>query len=311
MKNPQELIDHIANIVQQKVDKKMKCFYSLKIHKNDATTELIERKSAGGEEFLKDVQEIINVNKPDTLIVELYRGSSYKVKSPESEFFINLSGREISFPVKVEPLGGYDNSLVYSEMRKNFDQQMQSVREFSGLHSSFSISQLELKHSEAKVKELKEDLKVAEEYIEKLEKEIKSRPQLAGVGGMNIVELGSYWLEGILRRNPKLVAGTLGINEQQVSGLFTNSKPAELPQPKEQGTATASIKEETEQLTPNQQKRVEVIESIAGFLRGLSDKHLRIVYELMCATAKDISALEKMMNAVGIELTEKNEEEKQ
>ncbi len=308
MKNPQELIDHVANIVQQKIEKKMKCFYSLKIHKNDATTELIERKAAGNE-FLKDVQEIININKPDTLIVELFRGSSRKVKSPESEFYINLTGREISFPVKAEPITGYDNSLMLSEMRRNFDQQMQGVRDLSGLHTSFTISQLELKHSETKVKELKDDLKIAEEYIEKLEKEIRSRPQLSGVGGMNLVELGSYWLEGILRRNPKIVAGTLGINEQQVAGMFTDNKPSELSQPKEQGTATATVKEQSEQLTPNEQKRVEVIENIAGFLRGLSDHHLRIVYELMCAAAKDISSLEKMMQSAGIQFTEKKDEQ--
>src|ERR1044071_3003673 len=107
MKNPQELIDHVACIVQQKLEKKMRCFYSIKVFKNDATNELITRKAACPE-FLQDLQRIIDINKPETVIVELYRGSSYKVKEPESEFYINLSGKEISFPTRVEAVSGID-----------------------------------------------------------------------------------------------------------------------------------------------------------------------------------------------------------
>src|ERR1044072_6875288 len=184
MKSPQELIEHVVNIVQQKVAKNMKCFYTIKIFKNDATTDLIERKAAG-DEFLFDVQNVISVNKPDTVIVELFKGSSRKVKSPQSEFYINLTGREISYPAKVEPLAGTDSSMIYSEMRRNFDTQLQGIRELSGLHATLSIAQLELKHSQLRVKELEEELKDAEELIEQLETTTQRQPSLSGPNGVN------------------------------------------------------------------------------------------------------------------------------
>lgn len=309
MKSPQELIDHVVSIVQQKVAKNMKCFYSIKIHKNDATTELIERKAAG-EEFLSDVQNIVSLNKPDTLIVELYRGSSRKIKTPESEFYINLTGREISLPVKVETMNGFDNSMMYSEMRRNFDQQLQGVRDLAGLHAALSMAQFELKHSQEKVKELEDDLKIAEEYIGKLEGDVRSRPSLSGTGGLNLVELGSFWLEGVLRRNPSIIAGTLGMTDEQAKGLFTNNN-SQTKNNLQQGNASATIKEEGEnkQLSERDQTRVRIVEEIAGFLRQLSDYHMRCVYELMCVAGKDFTALEKMMTAVGLEIPKKENTE--
>jgi hypothetical protein len=306
MKSPQELIEHVVSVVQQKVAKNMKCFYSIKINKNEATTELIERKAAG-DEFASDIQNIISLNKPEDLIIELYKGSSRKVKSPESQYYIPFGGREISFPVKVEPLGGMDNSMMYSEMRRNFDQQMQGVRDLAGLHTTFTISQIELKHAQNKVAELENDLKEAEEYIERLESDRKKNPSLSGAGGLNLVEIGSYWLEGILRRNPGIVAGTLGMTDDQAKGLFS-STPA-TPQP--QGKATATIEEQgaSKQLTEREKTRVEVVENLAGFLRQLSDYHLRCVYDLMCEAGKDVNTLEKMILAVGLELPKKESTE--
>jgi hypothetical protein len=308
MKSPQELIDHVVSIVQQKAAKNMRCFYSIKIFKNDATTELIERK-AGADEFLQDIQNIISLNKPDTVIVELYRGTSRKVKTPEAEFYINLTGKEVSFPVKVEPLSGFDNSLIYSELRRNFDQQLQGVKDLAGLHSALAVSQLELKHTQSRVKELEDDLKTAEEYIEQLEGEKSSRPALSGTNGLNLVDLGSYWLEGVLRRNPGILAGTLGMTDEQAKGLFNNNQN---PKQLDQGSASGSIKPsgESKELTERDQLRVRLVEEIAGFLRQLSDYHLRLVYELMCAAGKDLSALEKMMTAVGLELPQKDNSQK-
>lgn len=306
MKSPQELIEHVVNIVQQKIAKNMRCFYSIKINKNEATTELIERKAAG-DEFASDIQNIISLNKPEDLIIELYKGSSRKVKSPESQYYIPFGGREISFPVKVEPLGGMDNSMMYSEMRRNFDQQMQGVRDLAGLHTTLTISQIELKNAQIKVAELESDLKEAEEYIERMESDRKKSPSLSGAGGLNLVEIGSYWLEGILRRNPGIIAGTLGMTDEQATGLFSTA-PAK-PQP--QGKATATIEEqgENKQLTEREKTRVEVVENLAGFLRQLSDYHLRCVYDLMCEAGKDNAALEKMMLTVGLELPKKESSE--
>jgi hypothetical protein len=302
MKSPQELIEHVVSVVQQKVAKNMKCFYSIKINKNEATTELIERKAAG-DEFASDIQNIISLNKPEDLIIELYKGSSRKVKSPESQYYIPFGGREISFPVKVEPLGCLDNSTMYSEMRRNFDQQLQGVRDLAGLHTSLTISQIELKQAQNKVAELQADLKEAEEYIERLESDRKKNPSLSGAGGLNLVEIGSYWLEGILRRNPGIIAGTLGMTDDQAKGLFTTTSATTQPQ----GKATATIEEQgaNKQLTEREKTRVEVVENLAGFLRQLSDYHLRCVYDLLCEAGKDLNTLEKMMLAIGLELPKK------
>ncbi len=285
MKSPQELIDHVATIVQQKFEKKMKCFYTVKVFKNDATNELITRKAASPE-FLADLQQIISVNKPETVIVELYKGSSYKVKTPESEFYITLQGREVSFPARVESVSGFDNTMMFSEMRRSFDQQMQGVRELTGLHSSLTVSQLELKYAQEKIKELQQELKDSEEYIEQLEKGARSRPQLGGVGGINLVELGSHMLEGVLRRNPGLLAGIAGVDADKVKDLF--SEPKALPPAQQQtGSATATVTPQSEQLTEREKVRAQIVEEIAGYLRQLPDAHLRIVYEFACALGKD------------------------
>jgi hypothetical protein len=294
MRTPQEIIDHVAGIVRQKQEKGMKCFYTIKVFKNDATNELITRKAACPD-FLQDVQQIISENKPDAVVVELYKGSSYKVKEPESVFDINLIGREVSFPARVETLGGIDSSMMFNEMRRNFDQQMQGFRELAGLHSTLTVSQLELKYAQEKIKELEKELKEAEEYIDHVEKNLRTRPQLGGPGGLNLLELGSHLLEGVLRRNPSLLAGVSGLSENQVKGLFTEKKVLPPATDRDEGTAKASVKpeEDSKELTERDQMRVQVIEEIAGFLRKLSDYHLRGVYELMHSIGKDLSLLEK------------------
>lgn len=302
MKNPQELIDHVATIVRQKFEKKMRCFYTVKVFKNDATNELITRKAAGPE-FLSDLQGIIDVNKPETVIVELYKGSSYKVKTPESEFYINLSGKEISFPARVESVSGFDTSMMLTEMRRNFDQQLSGVRELTGLHSTLTVAQIELKYAQEKIRELEREVKENEEYIEQLEKDSRSRPQLGGTGGLNLVELGSYMLEGVLRRNPGLIAGIAGVDASKVKDLF--SEPKQLaPAEQQTGTASASAQPQGE-LTERDKVRVQIVEQIAGYLRGLSDPHLRIVYEFLCALGKKEELFEELKT-----LTEQNSEQK-
>lgn len=295
MKNPQEMIEHVAGIVAQKAAKGMRCFYSVKIQKNDATTELIERKAAGGE-FLKDVQALIDLNKPDALVIELYRGNSRKVKVPESEFYINLLGRELAFPVKVEPLnGGFDTSMMLTEMRRGFESQLQGIREQTSLFSTLTIAQLELKHSQAKVKELETDLQQAIDHIDKLEKQLTARPQLSGPGGLNLLSLGSFWLEGVLRRNPGIIAGTLGMSEDKAKALFSdNTNSTQQNIPVQQNKASASIQPESKQLTEAEKLRVQMIEQIAGFLKTLSDVNLRTTYEMFVLIQKDLSLIQTL-----------------
>src|SRR5574337_236799 len=121
MRTPRETIDYVEGILKQKQEKGLKCFYTIKVYKNDATNELVSRKPASPE-FSNDVQNIIDKNKPDAVIIELYRGKSAKVKDPESVFDINLVGRDIVFPARVETVSGFDQSVMITEMRRNLDQ---------------------------------------------------------------------------------------------------------------------------------------------------------------------------------------------
>lgn len=302
MNNAQELIEHIAAIISQKAAKGMRCFYSVKIQKNDATTELIERKQAGNE-FAKDIQLLTETNRPDAIIVELYKGRSRKIKEPESEFYIHIKGREIALPVKVETIsnGGFDTSMMITEMRRGFESQLQGIKEQTSLFSNLTIAQLELKHAQAKVKELEADLQQAIEHIDKMEAELKSRPQLSGPGGLNLLSLGSYWLEGILRRNPKLVAGTLGMSEEKAKTLFSdngNTNPQNnsqnLPAQQNKASATIEPQDNSKEISPQEKQRVAIIEQLAGFFKTLSDQNLRTTYELFCIIQNDLSLIQTL-----------------
>lgn len=301
MRNPQELIEHVAGILSQKAAKGMRCFYTVKIQKNDATTELIERKQAGNE-FTKDIQLLTEMNKPDAIIVELFKGRSRKIKEPESEFYINLQGREIALPVKIEPLNnGFDTSMMITEMRRGFESQLQGIREQTSLFSNLTIAQLELKHSQAKVKELETDLQQAIDHIDKMEAELKSRPQLSGPGGLNLLSLGSYWLEGVLRRNPKIIAGTLGMSEDKAKELFADgnninsqkNSQSNLPQ-QNNASATIEPQDNSKEISPQEKQRVAIIEQLAGFFKTLSDANLRTTYELFCLIQNDLSLLQTL-----------------
>jgi DNA-binding protein Fis len=297
MKDPQELIENIAGIVRHKVEHSMKCFYSIKVSKNDTVTELIERRPASND-FLKDVQQIAEKHKPDALIVELWKGSSRKIKAPESEFFIHLKNRELSLPVQTEQVSGFDNSGVLAEMRRNFESQLQSVRELSGLHSTLTVSQMELKYKDEQIKSLREELEQAEAYIEQLEKDKDSRPQLNGPGGLNLIEIGGYLLEGFLRRNPALLGGALGMAPEQVTKLLSPGQGGQEQPTPAQGTATASVKLENEPTSEHDKIRAQVIDGITAYLRSLNDENLRKVYELMCASGRDLSNLDRMLDAI-------------
>lgn len=292
----QKKIDYIQGLIGQKIANNLPCFYTIKVIQDGVTATLIERKP-GDENFTKEAQAICEANRPDALMIELWKSIGRKVKNPESDFYIDMKGQGISAPVKAEQIGG-DSSFMIAELRRNFDQQLQGVRELSGLHSQLTITQLELKHAENKIEQLEGDLEEAEQHIDKLERELQNRPQLSGPGGVNIIEIGSHLLEGVLRRNPSILGGALGMSNDQVKGLFTNNNPQALPPAEQkQGTATATVQAQ-ETLSENDKVRADVIESIAGYLRTLPDAHLRKVYDLMCALGKDFNSIEKMIAAL-------------
>lgn len=299
MKEPKEKIEGIAKVLRDKMQQGIACYYSIKINKDNATTELAHRK-LGDDNFLKDVAGVVEGHKPDTLIVQLYTGKSRRVQHPEAEYYIEMGGRDVTIPI-IEPAQS-DNSYMLGEMGRHFERQIQNVRELSGIQSDLSVARLEMKHKDERIQQLVGELKQAEEYIEQLEGEVKSRPQLSGPGGLNILDIGSYMLEGMLRRNPAIMAGALGITEEEARKKFES--PAQAPAlpsaNNTQATATVTAEEETP-LTPEQQKHAEVVEAVAGFLRSLPAVHLRKVYDLMTVVSKDVTSLDKMMRAVDLQ----------
>jgi hypothetical protein len=157
---------------------------------------------------------------------------------------------------------------------------------------------------EALVKELeetKQQLKESEEYAEKLAAELQEyRGKKLHWGNVNLGELASVVVEGIVRRNPQMVAKLPG--GEALAGIIEQDN-------KERGTTTPT--QETEVSFKKKSDAPELSEEEKGylnFMRGIAesfdDEEIVILTQVITKLEEDTTQLKPVAELLNINVTE-------
>lgn len=157
---------------------------------------------------------------------------------------------------------------------------------------------------EALVKELeetKQQLKESEEYAEKLAAELQEyRGKKLHWGNVNLGELASVVVEGIVRRNPQMVAKLPG--GEALAGIIEQDN-------KERGTTTPT--QETEVSFKKKSDTPELSEEEKGylnFMRGIAesfdDEEIVILTQVITKLEEDTTQLKPVAELLNINVTE-------
>lgn len=157
---------------------------------------------------------------------------------------------------------------------------------------------------EALVKELeqtKQQLKEAEEYAEKLVAELQEyRSKKLHWGNVNLGELASVVVEGIVRRNPQMVAKLPG--GEALAGIIEQDN-------KERGTTTPT--QETEVSFKKKSDNPELNDEEKGylnFMRGIAesfdDEEIVILTQVITKLEEDTTQLKPVAELLNINVTE-------
>lgn len=157
---------------------------------------------------------------------------------------------------------------------------------------------------EALVKELeqtKQQLKESEEYAEKLAAELQEyRSKKLHWGNVNLGELASVVVEGIVRRNPQMVAKLPG--GEALAGIIEQDN-------KERGTTTST--QETEVSFKKKSDTPELNDEEKGylnFMRGIAesfdDEEIVILTQVITKLEEDTTQLKPVAELLNINVTE-------
>jgi hypothetical protein len=295
--NAQQELNAIAGIMEFKIRQNMPVYYSIKIIRGGVTALLINR-NEGVVNFNNDVNTLMKEQKPDAIIVELFTGKTRKVKEPECSYYIDVAGQHpvlqnngqglngVHSPAPVqqqnsvsELLGVIQQSFTdqLSQQKNNFDTMLQTEV------LRFRIQQLEQENLK-----LKETVNEQSEELEALELELEKRPQLGKPGKLNFYELGSYWLESFIKRNPGIIQTAFNIPAEQIAGVLGTTQTGTQTQPTENSSAKVSVSvapaPSTENLTPEQKEQLQRAEQAFALLKGMPFERFKKVFNLLVIT---------------------------
>ncbi len=112
-------------------------------------------------------------------------------------------------------------------------------------------------------KELKEQIKEAEEFIDKLENALKrEKGERLKIKGVHLGEIASVAAESLIRRNPRLLSRIPG--GMELAGLMAedSANKEKQDEPEEQGETTYSYTGETEELSEAERDRLGALREI-------------------------------------------------
>lgn len=138
-------------------------------------------------------------------------------------------------------------------------------------------------------KELKEQIKEAEEFIDKLENALKrEKGERLKIKGVHLGEIASVAAESLIRRNPRWLSGIPGGVE--LAGLITeeNANKENYHALEPQGETTFSHQEETEELSEADKERL-------GVLRELQESFDEKEFEQFFALTRLLMAEKKLI----------------
>jgi len=152
----------------------------------------------------------------DSLKVSIYIYKGNSNYSDKYHFYINAKSKE-----EAVQLSGLEDNSKQNQLTEN---QLQK-RDISDL--------------QGKISEQDEKLRQAEEYITTLESEVeKFRGKKFHMGDINLAELSSIMLEGIIRRNTHLLAQIPGA--ESLAGVIENDNKTKKPDSAENANASFS-----------------------------------------------------------------------
>ena len=199
----------------------------------------------------------------------------------------------------------YVYRMKKSEEQRNFVQQqgLSGIELENRMEEKLQTHRERWEH-EALVKELeetKQQLKESEEYAEKLAAELQEyRGKKLHWGNVNLGELASVVVEGIVRRNPQMVAKLPG--GEALAGIIEQDN-------KERGTTTPT--QETEVSFKKKSDSPELTEEEKGylnFMRGIAesfdDEEIVILTQVITKLEEDTTQLKPVAELLNINVTE-------
>lgn len=297
---PKETIQKITGVLKKKEDKKIPYYYSIRAEIAGGVVQIADRET-GLQNFIAEMKRLLAHDKPEMVIVEVFTGKSKKVREAQTtwQFYLNPSqslqiqqGFALSgTPEVVKSETFTDNETHY---REKLD--LQEKR----LNADFEkrLMEYEMKRKDEKIDELKKELDELDKYAEGLEKQLEKRPQFTGLGGINLLDMGSYMLEGFIKRNPQVLKTALRLSDQQLAGLFPENENQPAPAPQQIGQATVTVQAATENQTPEQQQRTKLQNDLNGFLSSLDNTMFVRVFNIMAAIQNNPALAEQLTDFI-------------
>lgn len=306
---PSNIIQYIGEIIKERQQKSLPTFYTISIEQYEKNTPVAE-KEEGYENFKTQVLKYMGDYNLTAITVQLFSGKSRNVTTPFQTFkvplkkenpaiFLGNAGKENTEIQQLEssiPVGRY-----YDE---KFSLQMQIMRcEMEKLSLTEKISQVTERYEEKlkdqglrndeQIKRLQEQLEDKDNEIQELEKEIgnNEKQRHNSFGNLALGTIGARALEGFAKSGVgmgvlKGVLGQAGFETLQghLAGIENEQKNIELEK------TPSRIVSEPE--TNNNDPRQVALNYIQKIGQGLPDMYLRMLYDLVELTEKNIQDLQ-------------------
>lgn len=282
---PKETIQKITTVLKKKEEKKTPYYYSIRAEIAGGMVQVADRET-GLQNFIAEIKRLLSQDKPEMLIVEVFTGKSKKVRDAQTtwQFYVNPSqAQQIQQGMALSGTPELVRSESFTDNETHYREKLELQTKHLNADFEKRLMEYEMKRKDETIGELKKELNELEQYADGLEKQLEKRPQFSGLGGINLLDMGSYMLEGFIKRNPQVLKAALRLSDQQLAGLFPEGEaPAVTPQ-QQIGQATATVQAAPENQSPEQQQRTKAQNDLNGFLSSIHAALFLKVYNILAA----------------------------
>jgi hypothetical protein len=299
MDNFRKQYNHIQTELRERAQKGEKIFWTIKYEKFGGTSVVADKKT-GADEFSLEFSNTLNQFSPDLVLVELYHSNS--PNNPKGAYLSfkfkpnNLASKEVAMsgfqpPEKVEVKKA---DAVFS-VEHFYNDKINSIGQIYQKEMQLKLLEYEIRQKNEKISQLENDIKENEEYISRLEEELEKPQKKTLLAGIDLGEVLSVAGERLLKRNPGILKGLLGMDDQQVKGIWSNdSEEKQIGNETNNAKATVKVKEQ-ENLSEAQKKHFEVAAMLHDFFKKVPSGVLRMYYETIFLIQANEGLLNKIL----------------
>lgn len=312
-RNPSELIDYIGDIIREREQKSLPTFYTISIEQFEKTTPVAE-KEEGYENYKRQVLKYMSDYNLTSITIQLFSGKSRNVKHPFQSFKVPLKKQnpmvmfsgadkdplpEVQQLESAVPVGRYYDEKFEWQMRimKTEMEKQTLLERINHLTERYEdrIQEQERMMSE-KLNLLQKELDEKNEELREFEEEIAryEKGKHDSFGNIALGSIGSRMVENLAKSDfgTGVLKGLLG--KEGYATLQGHLAGIENEQHSIQEPSARII---TEQQNPKDPRQV-ALSYIQKMASGLSDMHLRLLYDIVELTEKNQQDLQVLWNIV-------------